>query len=160
MAGKGRPKGKGAKATNAMSALRLQQVEDALLAGRSTGWCIEYFGEAWSIEARQVQNYVARVQAKWRERSASPERREEARERCLMLLRDAQDANKAGVPGALGAAVKAADLINKIDGVYSPVEVRHSGAIEVSKRPTAERRARLAELEAKRQQALRGPGAH
>jgi hypothetical protein len=150
----------GEKERESMSATRLQQVEDALLSGRSHAWCMEVFSRAddaggWGVTPRQVQNYIARVEAKWRERTASPERREEARERCLMLLRKYADSE---VPGAAGAACKAADMLNKIDGCYAPVEIKHSGEIGVRQMTPLQRRQKLAELEAKRAAAAGATG--
>jgi hypothetical protein len=129
-----------------MSAIRLSQVEDALLSGRSHTWCMETFAGQWKVSERQVQNYIARVETKWRERSASPERREEARERCLMLLRKYSDSE---VPGAAGAACKAADMLNKIDGVYAPEKVEHSGGVDLRTMSPQQRQAEIEALLAK-----------
>jgi hypothetical protein len=152
VAGKGRPKGQSNTERESMSAVRLAQVEEALLAGRSHSWCMETYAEAWGVTERQVQNYLARVEAQWRERAptATPELRAQARERVQMLMRTALASNADGVPGALGAAMKAADMLNKIDGVYAPEKVEHSGAVDVTAMTPAQRRARMDELLAKR----------
>lgn len=155
MPGRGRPKGEGDTTREAMSALRLAQVEEALLAGRSSGWIVETYAPKWNVTERQVRNYIARVEAQWRERAptATPELRQQARERVLMLMRVAMDSNAAGTPGALGAATKAADMLNKIDGVYAPEKVEHSGGIDVMAMTPAQRKARIAELSAKAKEA-------
>lgn len=150
MAGKGRPKGMGAREAEAMSAVRLAQIEDALLSGRSHGWCEETFAPAWKVSDRQVRNYIARVEERWRQTAptATPELRQQARERVLMLLRSAM-ADRSEVPGAYSAAKGALDMLNKIDGVYAPEKVEHSGSVDVATLTPAQRRARMAELMAK-----------
>lgn len=150
MAGRGRPKGMGARQAEAMSALRLAQVEDALLAGRSHGWCEEVFAREWTVTDRQVRNYIARVEERWRTTAptATPELRQQARERVLMLLRSAM-ADRSDVPGAYSAAKGALDMLNKIDGVYAAEKVEHSGGVDVSALTQKQRRERLAELLAK-----------
>lgn len=149
MAGKGRPKGQGNKQRESMSAMRLSQVEEAMLQGRSHSWCMEAFAKAWDVTPRQVQNYLKRVEALWQERApaATTERRSEARERVLMLLRRCLRDTTA--PGALGAACKAADMLNKLDGAYAPAEVKHSGTIDVTSLTPEQRQKRIAELLAK-----------
>jgi len=154
MAGKGRPKGQGNAERESMSAVRLAMVEESLLAGRSRGWIIETFSapqpEGWGVTPRQVQNYISRIEALWKERAptATPELRAQARERVLMLYRSAMG-DRAEVPGAYAAARGAIDMLNKIDAVYAPELVQHSGTIDVATLTPAQRRARLAELMAK-----------
>lgn len=149
MAGKGRPKGQGNAERETMSAARLAMVEEALLAGRSHTWCMETFAAAWKVTERQVQNYLARVEQQWKERAptATPELRQQARERVLMLMRTCLASAES--PGAFAGATKAADMLNKIDGVYAPEKVEHSGGVDVSALTQKQRRERLAELLAK-----------
>lgn len=132
-----------------MSALRLVEVEEALLSGRSHGWVGEYFAEKWRVTDRQVRDYIARVEQQWKERAptATPELRQQARERVLMLMRTCLE--NAESPGAFSGATKAADMLNKIDGVYAPEKVEHSGGVDVSALTQKQRRERLAELLAK-----------
>jgi hypothetical protein len=133
-----------------MSAVRLTQVEEALLAGRSRGWIIEVFADQWKVTGRQIQNYIARVEENWKASApmATPELRRAARERVLMLLRAAM-ADRAEVPGAYAAARGALDMLNKIDAVYAPEKVEHSGAVSVESMTPAQRAERVAELLAK-----------
>lgn len=147
MAGRGRPKGQSNAERETMSSVRLAQVEDALLAGRSHGWCLERFAKEWDVTERQVQNYIARVEQRWRETAptATPELRQVARERVLMFFRSAM-ADRSEVPGAYGAAARALDMLHKLDGTYEPVKVEHSGGIDVSALTPAQQDARIEEL--------------
>lgn len=150
MAGTGRPKGQGNAERDAMSAVRLVEVEEALLSGRGRGWIIETFAAKWKVVERQVQNYIARVESLWKERAptATPELRAQARERVLMLYRSAI-ADRSDVPGAYAAARGCLDMLNKIDAVYAAEKVEHSGTLDVSTMTPEQRRARMAELAAK-----------
>lgn len=61
----------------------IAETEDAMLKLRSPHRVHEYIGRKWKIEKRQVQRYMEKVRAKWREQAArtpTPELREQRRD--------------------------------------------------------------------------------
>jgi hypothetical protein len=150
MAGKGRPKGQGNIERESMSEMRLVEVQEAMLSGRSRGWCEETFAAKWKVTERQIRNYIARAEEAWRVRAqlATPELRAQALERVEMLIRQAGEDRQA-VPGAYAAYRGAIDMHNKLTGAYTPVKVEHSGTLDVSTLTPEQRRLRMAELAAK-----------
>lgn len=135
--------------TDLVVAERLNELEALIVRGHSPREVGATLTARWGVGLRTVQEYTARVTARWldEEVEARPARRAVFRARLNEHYTAARDA------GEWGAATKTLDLIGKLDGLSEPTEIRATVRQEVAL-TTADERRILDELLEERRQIL------
>jgi hypothetical protein len=109
------------------TAIRLTEVEELLEARLSPMRVEATLSQRWGVTQRCVRRYVRAVRRRWRVESRSMDRtarRDQMRSTIEGILYDARQS------GDLTQALRAADMLVRLDGLDAPIEVdvRHSQA--------------------------------
>lgn len=111
-------------------AMRILAVEDELLHGIAESKVVRELSERFKVSTRTIERDIVRVKAEWKEAMLGHHeaRRERAAANFRQLQRRCEASDMAGIPGALSAAVQAADRAARVEGVYAPDTLKILGA--------------------------------
>jgi len=135
---KGRPPGISAVTTEG----RRKEVALLYSEGRQRAEIEQIISEKWGCNTRTVRSDLAELEARWTE--ASRETAAECRGRRIRVLEDLY--RRALKARDLRAAAAVQDKLCKIEGVYAPVNVEHTGTVTVEHLTTSAQRTRVAYL--------------
>jgi hypothetical protein len=113
------------------SPARLEEVRKRIATCRPRPRIEAELAAEWGVTTRQVRKYVALVYEQLREeaKETAAHRKDEVREQMYEVVRRCLDADNTAFGNAdYRTAIRALENIAKLDGLYAPEKVEHTGA--------------------------------